>query len=61
MAAAGAPLYVLGNMHDGILILHENSLNLSYLEEHINKNLGTYSKACIGLALKGTVKGETEE
>jgi hypothetical protein len=42
-------------MHDGILIIHENSLNLSYLEEYINKNLETYSEACIGLVLKVSV------
>ena len=61
MWAEELPLYIVGNMHDGMMILQDKSLDLAALEERINKVLGKYSMDCIGLALKVTMKGEPEE
>lgn len=58
MCAEGYPVYVVANMHDGVIILHKKDMDLQYLSDRVNEELRQYSKASIGLALHAVVKDE---
>lgn len=60
MCDEGLPVYVVGNMHDGVLVLHRTTLKTEMIETRINKVLEDYSKISLGLALKVSVKREAE-
>nr|QKN19293.1 putative plasmid-associated DNA primase [Eudorina cylindrica]QKN19296.1 putative plasmid-associated DNA primase [Eudorina cylindrica] len=58
MTAGGYPIYILANMHDGVLVVHHQSLSLKEVEAYVNIGLGLYSRECLGLALRVSAKAE---